>query len=206
MSYVTFPGCKGWFGRSKPPDVTCPPIIGYPDSPAEIDVLFVGWNPPGQDHFWTSPDDKLRADLNWVLEQLPGWTSTSDFMSDFLRQHFYLTHAVKCWMRAKPHPSPDIIRTCAGAVLQHEIKGRPPRVLCLLGQVPHRAAWEIFDKLPHRGFHYGDGWHGTLGRMDVIITTFPTKRKNPLTGKQNRWHTLVALKRWLTPLGIPSGL
>jgi uracil-DNA glycosylase len=193
------PSCPGWpAGQLAPSEIICPPIITYPRPPDPVDLLFIGWNPPTDKHFWNNADDNLRAGLKWVLGQL-GWRVEPDLLAEFERRHAYFVHAVKCWMRVKK-PNRGVTRTCAKQVLQHEIEILKPRVIVALGEIPHLALTSI-EPFAHvvprfRGMRYGEGWCGAADSATIIVTAFPNQHGN-VSGGTNRDQTVRALRRWL---------
>ena len=185
--------CHGWRGVQAPTVVECPPSISYPPPPDPVDILFVGWNPPGTRSFWDGPGDELHDNLNWVFGEL-GWSRGQDFREDFLSRGCYLVHAVKCW--GDPSwPSPDATRRCA-PLLAADITRLRPRAICLLGRRPHLGAVSprgdgtspVIPGLPRASsaFRYGRGWCGVLNGRKVIITTFANRRWNQTEAKENR--------------------
>jgi hypothetical protein len=94
-------------------------------------------------------------------------------------------------------------------MLRFEIAELRPRVLIVLGRVPHLAVSHILRGVPPPGpqFRYGEGQCVTAGGMRVIITTFPNTRPN-LTPNQpdrtNRDCTLAALRRWWVDQPAPG--
>src|SRR5215813_2744448 len=79
--------CSGW-GSSSPNGIQCPPNVLYCQPPQPTETLFIGWNPPGTEHFWNCPQDKLRKSLAEVLYEL-GWNRQSCFIQQFLNRHCY---------------------------------------------------------------------------------------------------------------------
>jgi uracil-DNA glycosylase len=202
---LVYPTCVGWRGTSTPPLVECPPSITYPAPPPSVDILFVGWNPPGAQHFWQGPGDDLHDNLGWVFAEL-GWSSGEAFLRDFLTRGCYLVHAVKCW-RDPSWPTVDATRRCA-PLLAEDISRLRPRTICLLGRRPHLAATSpavpgttnpVIPGLPRATatFRYGRGWCGVLDGRKVIITTFVNRRFNRAQGKENRECVVDALRRWV---------
>jgi len=168
----------------------------YPPAPSPVDILFVGWNPPGTQHFWNCNTDRLRMDLAWVLSQL-GWNTQLDFLAEFNRRKCYFVHAVKCWPD-RSWPPENVTKFCASTLLTNEIRGLHPKTLCLLGRIPHLAACTVLDGLPPVSHvKYGKGWSGTVNQMQDIITAFPNSYWNSAQKATNRECTVRALRRCL---------
>ncbi len=185
--------CTGW-PHEAPQGVQCPPALTYPLPPSPVDILFVGWNPPGRCHFWNCSTDRLRLNLEWVLGQLD-WSMQPNFLSAFFSHRCYFVHAVKCW----PHPDwppTAVTKTCAKALLGKDIQRLRPKTLCLLGHIPHLAASAVMSGLPSK-VQYGKGWCSVVEEIKVIITAFPNKRWNPTEKKANRECTLATLSQYL---------
>jgi hypothetical protein len=175
--------------------VICPPGLNYPAAPDVVEVLFLGWNPPGDDHFWEGNKDDLRDNLEWVFRRT-GWRGhQEDFREEFLQHHCYLVHAVKCW-RDSGWPSPEATSRCS-ELLTQDLDRLKPKALCLLGQRAHLAASLLpaLARLPAVSpeFRYWKGWTGRIGSMEIIITTFPNRRWNRSTKTENRECTALAL-------------
>jgi hypothetical protein len=199
--------CRGWQGVNPQPPIQCPPSITYPLPPSYVGILFVGWNPPGLQHFWDGPGDDLHDNLAWVFREL-GWSSGPDFLADFLAHRCYLVHAVKCW-RDPSWPSVDATRRCA-PLMAADISQLRPQTICLLGRRPHLAATSpiaagsaepVIRGLPRvaNTFRYGRGWCGIAGGTNVIITAFANRRWNRAEEQENRQCVVDALRRWANP-------
>lgn len=204
--------CRGWEGRGPLPDgVKCPPFVAYPEPPHPTETLFLGWNPPGAKHFWNSPQDDLRKQLAEVLCEL-GWDRQVDFIEHFLSRSCYLVHAVRCWTKPK---FPDgelgkgLASVCARALLAPTLEKIKPKRICVLGRVPHVALHTVLNGIPKptAAFRYSNGWHGTGGPYEIIITcfpnTWPVDKRDP-KGRKNRDCTVAALREWWNPSGKPA--
>lgn len=204
--------CRGWEGRGPLPDgVKCPPIVAYPEPPHPIETLFLSWNPPGAKHFWNSPQDDLRRELSKVLWEL-GWNRQGDFIEQFLSRRCYLVHAVRCWTNPK-FPGGELgnrfASVCARALLAPTLEELKPKRICALGRVPHIALHAVLKGVPKpsAGFRYSEGWHGTAGPYEIIITCFPNTwpvEKQNSKGRKNRDCTVAALRKWWNPSGTPD--
>lgn len=204
-SQLAYAVCQGWRGIQAPPVIQCPPSISYPPPPSPVNLLFVGWNPPGSRSFWDGPGDQLHDNLHWVFREL-GWSASEDFRGDFVSRGCYLVHAVKCWRDAS-WPSPDATRRCA-PLLVGDIAQLRPEAICLLGRRPHLGATSasgdgttaaVIPGLPRPSatFRYGRGWCGIVDGRKVIITAFANRRWNQAEAKENRGCVVDALRRWL---------
>lgn len=180
-----------------PKGISCPPRLEYPPPPDPVEMLFIGWNPPGKRHFWNSREDNLYRNVSWVFEQL-AWLKKPDIWELFSERRFYLTHAVKCWNKPKfGLHVPGLIELCARSVLDEEIRNLDPRTICALGNVPHRALYSLWpDNIPV-SLEYGEGWHGVVSGRHIIVTCFPNVRWNRKKSKHNRQCTTDALRRWV---------
>jgi hypothetical protein len=195
---VRFDYCEGLKISSHDSRIQCPPNIEYPTPPRKIEVLFIGWNPPGAKHFWNSQDDNLFADLTWVFGEL-GWSCKRDLWEVFRERDFYLVHAVKCWQRAKfLWNIPGLVDTCARNLLVKNIEDLSPKTICALGKLPHKALSSIWPSEIPRELRYGKGWCETVHGRKVIITAFPNWHWNKAEKKTNRECTALALKRWVS--------
>jgi len=195
---MRFDYCRGWKDQnlSLPEEITCPPNLEYPLPPARVEVLFVGWNPPGEKHFWNSKEDNLYQDLSWVFQQL-GWLEGDDLWQVFRKKNIYLVHAVKCWQRAKfLWNIPGLVDRCARNLLNKNIEDLNPKTICALGKLPHKALSSIWPSEIPRTLRYGKGWCETMQGRKVIITAFPNWHWNKAEKKTNRECTASALKRW----------
>ena len=193
---MTFENCEGWRNRGGPlPEgISCPTRLEYPPPPNQVEVLFIGWNPPGEKHFWNSREDNLYRNLTWVFEQL-GWLKEASIWDTFYRKRFYLTHAVKCWNEAKFNwHVPGLIEECAWNLLGEEIRDLNPKAICALGKLPHKALCSLWpDEIPST-IKYGVGWSGTAKGRRVIVTCFPNMRWNHTKKMKNRECTVFALR------------
>jgi uracil-DNA glycosylase len=196
VGQVTYEACIGWRGQTvQPGPVICPPALKYPTPPDAVEILFVGWNPPSEDHFWEGRKDELRDNLEWVFSR-SGWGGPQeDFREDFLQRHCYLVHAVKCW-RDSGWPSAETTSRCS-ALLAQDLDRLKPKALCLLGQRAHLAASLLpaLAGLPpvSPAFRYWKGWTGRIGGKEIVITTFPNGRWNRSTKTENRECTASTL-------------
>jgi hypothetical protein len=187
--------CSGWSTQA-PAGVQCPHALIYPPAPSPVDILFVGWNPLGTQHFWNCNTDRLRVNLAWVLSQL-GWDTKLDFLAEFNRRKCYFVHAVKCWPDPR-WPPENVTKFCASNVLTNEIRGLHPKTLCLLGRIPHLAACVALKELPPVSqVQYGQGWSGIVNQIQVIITAFPNTYWNSAQKATNRECTVRTLRRYL---------
>jgi len=196
---MTFEYCKGWKKSSSPipQDISCPPRIEYPPSPKRVDVLFIGWNPPGEKHFWNNTEDNLLHNLTWVFEQL-GWLKQSDIRAVFSEKRFYFTHAVKCWTKAKfDWQISGLVDRCADNVLREEIEKLNPNTICALGKLPHKAVQSIWPSAIPSSIKYGEGWCEVVEARRIIVTCFPNIRWNRKKKVPNRQCTVNALNRWI---------
>lgn len=79
----TYRSCDGWAsGHNRPEGVRCPPLLEYPEPPTStVARLFVSWNPPSTEHFWTSGADKLHIGMRWVLGEFwqTSWVNDAAF-------------------------------------------------------------------------------------------------------------------------------
>lgn len=193
---MRFDYCEGLKISSHDSRIQCPPNLEYPSPPRDVEVLFIGWNPPGAKHFWNSQNDNLYTDLAWVFEEL-GWMKTQNLWEAFNERNFYLVHAVKCWQRAKfVWNVPGLVDTCARNLLTRNIDELTPRTICALGKLPHKALCSIWPSEIPKKLSYGKGWCKTVKGRKVIITTFPNWHWNKSEKKANRECTALALKRW----------
>jgi hypothetical protein len=188
--------CSGWNG--KPPlGVDCPPSLSYPKAPSIVDLLFLAWNPPGAGHFWNSPGDNLRQNLQWVFHQL-GWPDDRDVTDIFRERQYFLIHAVRCWRTAKfDWDIPNLIENCARNSLKGDLERLQPQAVCALGRLPHQALRVLWPEEIPETVAYGRGWMGTVGGVKTLITSFPNTYVNQARGMQNRACTQEALSRWL---------
>jgi hypothetical protein len=192
----TYEACTGWSGQTvRPRSVICPPLLSYPAPPDVVEILFLGWNPPGDDHFWKGNKDDLRDNLDWVFSRA-GWPGhEEDFRKEFLQRHCYLVHAVKCW-RDPSWPSADATSRCS-ALLAQDLERLKPRALCILGEWAHLSASLLpaLEGLPpvSQKFRYSKGWTGRISDMEIVITTFPNRRWNRSKRIENRECTATAL-------------
>ena len=155
--------CDGW-RDSHPPGVSCPPRLIYPPPPSPVELLFIGWNPPGEAHFWNDPGDPLRRNLTWVFEQLR-WLSNRELVEVFRQRSFYLVHAVRCWTKAEfDWQIPKLVETCAHAQLEKDLARLRPKTVCALGKLPHKALYAIWPRAIPKTLDYGDGW---CGRVEI---------------------------------------
>jgi hypothetical protein len=122
--------CPGWQGATPPPVVGCPSSVRYPPPPSTVEMLFVGWNPPGLRHFWDGPGDDLHDNLAWVFREL-GWSTGDNFVAEFL---------ARGWL---PRPRREVL---APSELAHAGRDAPVRSLA---RGRHRAATAA-DDLPAR--------------------------------------------------------
>jgi dephospho-CoA kinase len=144
-----------------------------------VELLFLGWNPPGASHFWNDPRDKLRRDLTRVLEGLGWLRDGEDLLGLFRRRRFYFVHAVRCWTKAEfGWEVPGLIENCAHGLLEPELKRLNPRTICALGEVPHRALRAIWPEAIPDVVAYRQGWVGTVAGIQIILTAFPNWPSN----------------------------
>ena len=181
----------------------CPPTVRpYPPPARPTKLLFVGWNPPSPGGgFWARDDDHLLANLGWICREL-GWTRSTDaaeFREEFRQSGLYFIHAVKCVSLAR-FPSgtarTHIVQTCARAHLCDELAHLQPESLCLLGDLPLRAARACCPALPRQvPLLAGVKTHVRVGDRDVptLITCFPDGRQGPGVQRQR---VLEHLMRW----------
>lgn len=188
--------CLGWTGKP-PRGVECPPTLSYPRPPSTVDLLFVAWNPPGAGHFWNSPGDNLRENLQWVFHQL-GWPSNRDVTDIFREKQYFLIHAVRCWRTAKfDWDLPDLVEHCSRNSLQGDLQRLKPKAVCALGRLPHQALRVLWPREIPETVAYGRGWMGTADGVKTLITCFPNTYMNQARGMQNRACTHEALRKWL---------
>jgi uracil-DNA glycosylase len=177
-----------------------------------VNILFVGWNPPGTRHFWDGPGDDLHDNLAWVFGEL-GWITGPNFLEEFVARGCYLVHAVKCW-RDPGWPTPDATRRCA-PLLASDISTLQPKTICLLGRRPHLAATSpaaprgiqpVIPDVPaaSTSFRYGRGWSGMTEGRKIIITTFVNRRWNRAERKEHRACVVDALRRWASAPSLGS--
>lgn len=184
---VEFSHCRGWMDvTTRPQGIVCPSPLQYPPPPERVDVLFLGWNPPGMKHFWNWPEDPLRRNLAWVLSEL-GWDVRAEQLGEFDRRKCYFVHSVKCWPYAA-WPPEALVRRCAKALLAGEIERLQPQTICVLGHIPHTAIEEVIPGVPRASakFHYAEGWCGEVAGMELIICAFPNTRWNARRRTMNR--------------------
>ena len=196
---MTFENCEGWRNRNGPVSkgIICPPQLDYPSPPKPVEVLFVGWNPPGEKHFWNCKEDNLYRNLTWVFEQL-GWLNKPDIRTVFAERRFYFTHAVKCWTEAKfDWHVPGLVDRCANNILKGEIENLNPKTVCALGKLPHKALHSIWPSAIPSSIKYGEGWCKVVEARQIIVTCFPNIRWNLKKKVHNRQCTANALGRWI---------
>ena len=131
-----------------------PALCAYPQPPASLDILFIGWNPPiPLGGFWSlKAHDKLRIDLHWVLRDLRRITAIhpdAAFLREFSECGDYFLHAVKCWsgstypgfgrdkanrMRRLQLGEP-LLHACAEEHLFPELDRLTPTAVCALGEL-----------------------------------------------------------------------
>ena len=196
---MRFDYCRGWENKnlSLPEGIACPPNLEYPPPPARVELLFVGWNPPGEKHFWNSTEDNLYRNLTWVFEQL-GWLKKTDIRAVFTEKCFYFTHAVKCWTEAKfDWHMAGLVDRCANNILKAEIENLNPKIICALGKLPHMALHSIWPRAIPSSIKYGEGWCEVVEARQIIVTCFPNIRWNRKKKTHNRQCTANALDRWI---------
>ena len=148
--------CTPARGRHFPGGERPPALCAYPPPAAEIDTLFIGWNPPVPfGGFWSlKSEDKLRADLHWVLRDLRRVAAShadATFLTEFSERGYYFVHAVKCWTESKyPGFGRDqrnrerrrdlgepLLHACAEEHLFSELDGLAPKAICALGELAY---------------------------------------------------------------------
>jgi hypothetical protein len=195
--------CLGWTGQP-PRGVQCPPSLSYPKPPSTIDLLFLAWNPPGDTHFWNSPGDNLRENLQWIFRQL-GWPEDRDVTEIFRERQYFLVHAVRCWRTAKfDWGIAGLIETCAQNSLRGDLERLRPKAVCALGKLPHQALRVLWPGEIPETVAYGRGWMGTAGGAKILITCFPNTYVNPARGMHNRACTREALSKWMPAIRAQS--
>ena len=182
----------------------CPPTIRpYPPPPRPLKLLFIGWNPPSPSGgFWARDDDHLLANLSWICREL-GWTRSTDaveFRQQFRHRGLYFIHAVKCVTLAR-FPSgaarTRILEACARAHLCDELAYLRPGRICLLGDLPLRAARLCCPSLPRQApLLTGLETSVRVGPevVPTLITCFPDGYQGPGVQRQR---VLEHLRRWL---------